>query len=310
MPVALDTANAASRFVPPTGWAPSFPSTPVAPKPAAPTFDLGINDSQLYNSGGPSEADIQQDALGDCYFVATLGAVAKQNPDAIRNMISYDKSTREFTVTLHDKDGKPQQIKVSQNEVLDNILFRHGGSTADNTNQFKATWPAVVETAYAKMHDSNPGDGLTEGYNAIANGGWPKDAMQAITGDRGDEITYGKSWFESEGSALDREAGQINAAVGNGRPVTLWTVPEHRGLIDKILGRDGAQDGLADNHVYIVDGVHKNADGEWMVTLRNPWNTNANVGEGHDTNSPTIDVPLRTLADTGGGHAFTVGPAH
>ena len=307
MPVAIDTASSASRFVPPTGWA---PTAPTGPKPATAPLDPGITDAQLYNKGGPSEADIQQDALGDCYFVATLGAVAKQNPTAIRNMISYDKTTREFTVTLHDSSGKPQQIKVTQAEVMDNIVSRHGGSTADNTGQFKATWPAVIETAYAKQHDSNPADGLTEGYNAIANGGFPRDAMQAITGDRGSEITYGKSWFEGEGSALDREAGQINAALGNGRPVTLWTVPENRSFIDAILGHDGTQDGLADNHVYMVDGVHKNADGEWMVTLRNPWNTNANVGEGKDTNSATIDVPLRTLADTGGGHAFTVGPAH
>ncbi|WBY09097.1 hypothetical protein PIB19_07005 [Sphingomonas sp. 7/4-4] len=30
---------------------------------------------------------------------------------------------------------------------------------------------------------------------------------------------------------------------------------------------------------------------------------------GHDTASPTMEVPLRTLADTGGAEAFTVGPA-
>ncbi len=270
--------------------------------------EVRFDSADLYGAKGPQAADIRQDALGDCYFVATLGAVAQQQPDAIRNMISFDAKTGNFTVTLHDNDGNPQSVQVTQAELEDN-LARQGGSTADNSGLDGPIWPAVAETAYAKIHDSNPADGLTEGYNAIANGGWPQDAMQTITGDRGDEIRYSEGFFESENSALDRMAGQVDAALSNDRPVTLWTVPENRSLWDKIRGNEGTQDGLVDNHVYTVEGVHKNADGEWMVTVRNPWSTNMNVGEGHDTASPTMEVPLRTLADTGGAEAFTVGPA-
>jgi hypothetical protein len=152
-------------------------------KPAEVRFDA----ADLYGAKGPQAADIRQDALGDCYFVATLGALAQQQPDAVRNMISFDANTGNFTVRLHDGDGNPQSVQVTQAEVEDN-LARQGGSTADNSGLDGPIWPAVAETAYAKMHDSNPADGLTEGYNAIANGGWPQDAMQAITGDRGDEI--------------------------------------------------------------------------------------------------------------------------
>lgn len=273
-------------------------------KPAEVRFDA----ADLYGAQGPRAADIRQDALGDCYFVATLGAVAQQQPDAIRNMIQFNPGTGNFTVQLHDSSGNPQTVTVTQAELEDN-LARLGGSTADNTGLDGPIWPAVAETAYAKIHDSNPADGLTEGYNAIANGGWPQDAMQAITGDRGSEIRYSEGFFESEDSALDRMAGQVDAALGNDRPVTLWTVPEDRSLWDKIRGNEGMQDGLVDNHVYVVEGIEKNADGEWMVTVRNPWSTNMNVGEGQDTSSPTMEVPLRTLTETGGGEAFTVGPA-
>lgn len=263
--------------------------------------------ADLYGPAGPSSADIRQDALGDCYFVATLGAMAQQQPAAVRNMIGFDARTGEYTVRLFDGGGHPQTIRVGQNEVADNIA-RHGGSTADNTGLDGPIWPAVAEAAYAKMHDTNPADGLTEGYNAIANGGYPRDAMRALTGDAGTEITYSKGFFESQGSAIDREAKQIDAALANGRPVTLWTVPENRGLWDRLTGSEGAQDGLVDNHVYTVERVYQQ-DGEWMVSVRNPWATNQGVGEGADSASPSMQVRLSTLADTGGAQAFTVGPA-
>lgn len=272
--------------------------------PAAPAFRFDAAD--LYGKSGPSGADIRQDALGDCYFVATLGSVANQQPNAVRDMIGFDSRTGEFSVRLYDSNGKAQTIRVTQAEVQDN-LARQGGSTVDNTGS-GPLWPAVAETAYAKMHDTNPADGLTEGYTAVSNGGWPKDAMRAITGDAGSEITYSKGFFETQGSALEREAKQIDAALANGRPVTLWTVPEDRGLWDKLTGSQGAQDGLVDNHVYTVERVYQK-DGEWMVSVRNPWATNQNVGEGRDTASATMQVPLSTLADTGGAQAFTVGPA-
>lgn len=276
-----------------------------APKPA----DVRFAESDLYGGSGPVESDIRQDALGDCYLVATLAAVARAQPHRIEDMIDFDPASGNFTVTLHDASGKPQSIEVTQAEVAGN-LSRQGGSTADNTGFDRPIWPAVIETAYAKQHDSNPADGLAEGYTAIANGGWPKDAMRAITGDAGSEIRYSEGFFESQSSALDRMAGELGTALDNGRPVTAWSVEEDRSFWDKITRDDGTQDGLVDNHVYSVDSVYKNDDGEWMVSLRNPWATNNGVGEGHDTPGATIEVPLETLAETGGLEAFTVGPAN
>lgn len=305
----LDSVGIASRFAVDALVA-SAAGAPGAPPPggsatAASSFRFDAAD--LYGAGGPSSADIRQDALGDCYFVATLGAVAQQQPGAVRDMIGFDARTGDYTVRLFDGNGQPQTVRVSQAEVQDN-LTRQGGSTVDNTGLDGPIWPAVAETAYAKMHDSNPADGLTQGYIAIANGGYPRDAMRAITGDAGSEITYSRGFFESHGSAVEREAKQIDAALGNGRPVTLWTVPENRGLWDRLTGSQGTQDGLVDNHVYTVERVYRQ-DGEWMVSVRNPWATNQGVGEGADTAAPTMQVPLAKLADTGGAQAFTVGPA-
>ncbi len=263
----------------------------------------------LWDKDGPQRDDIQQDAFGDCYFDATMAAVAQQNPGLIQNAIHYDSQSGQFSVRLYGTDGKPQTVHVTQAEVADNIA-RHGSSTADNSGKDQRIWPAVMETAYAKMHDSNPADGLDQGYNAVINGGWPRDAMQAITGNKGSEIRFSQSWFEPKNMALDIMGRKVDAALAHGRPVTAWSVPEHgQSWLQKLLGIPAKQDGLADNHVYSVDSIHKNSQGDWIVTLRNPWHTNMGVGEGQDSSSPTIDVPLSTLVDTGGLEAFTAGPA-
>lgn len=280
---------------------------PAGPTPA-PAQPHRFDASDLYGSGGPTPADIQQNNFGDCYYVATLAAVAQQQPARIQNAISYDANSGIFTVRLHDSSGQVQSIQVTQAEVADNIA-RGGGSTADNTGTDQRIWPDVMEAAYAKMLDTNHADGLNQGYQDLADGGWPQDAMQAITGDRGTEISYDKGWFEGQDSALDRTAAQVNSALGNGRPVTLWSVPENRSLWEVVTGGEGTQDGLVDNHVYSVESVTRDSNGEWQVTMRNPWATNSGV-EGGTNAGASITVPLRTLVDTGGLQAFTAGPAN
>lgn len=290
------------------------PLAPTGPVPAPiplpkPTAPVRFDASDLYGpTGKPTQNDIQQNAFGDCYYVATLAAVAQQQPSRIQDAISFDARTGNFTVTLYDKSGNPQQIEVTQAEIASNIQ-RQGGSTADNTKVDDRIWPDVMEVAYAKQLDTNHADGIEQGYTDLADGGWPQDAMQAVTGDRGGELRYNEGFFESGSDARDRLANQVNAALGNGRPVTLWSVPENRSIWDKLTGSEGTQDGLVDNHVYSVESVTKDSNGDWQVTLRNPWATNAGV-EGGTSTSATITVPLETLVETGGLEAFTAGPAN
>lgn len=271
--------------------------------PAAPRFDA----ADLYGKGGPTARDIEQDSLGDCYFVATLGALANQRPELIRDAISYDPKSGNFQVKLHI-DGREVSTTVTQSELEYN-LQRQGGSTVDNTTgKDGPIWPAVMETAYAKVLDSNPADGLKEGFDKLGAGGKARDALEVVTGDRGDDLTFSKGWFESQGDAVDRLGRQAEAALANGRPLTLSTDPESRSLMDRLRGREGKQDGLVDNHVYVVEKVAK-VDGEYMVTLRNPWATNTGVNEGKDSSSPTITVKLSDLVETGGLEYFNAGPA-
>jgi hypothetical protein len=275
---------------------------PVPPAPPGPKF----TDANLYGPGGPSADDIKQDAFGDCYFVATLSAVAQQNPLLIRNAIFYDPKSQQFRVKLYELSGQVKYIWVTQAELQDNVT-RHGGSYVDNTGKYERTWPAVIETAYAKMYDSNPADGLGQGYQKIINGGWPSDAMMAITGNAGTKLTYRYYMGLGTPGSVALLGAKVAVALNQRKSVTLWSVPERdsRSLWQRLSGAAIPQDGLVDDHVYTVRSIVQ-AGTDWRVTVRNPWGTNTGVGEGRDTASATMTVSLANLIETGGLEAFQV----
>jgi hypothetical protein len=202
--------------------------------------------------------------------------------------------------------GQVNFIWVNQVELQDNVT-RHGGSYVDNTGKYECTWPAVIETAYAKMFDSNPADGLGQGYQKIINGGWPSDAMMAITGNVGTKVTYiNYVKLGTEGSVALLGA-RVSTALTQHKSVTLWAVPEKdtRSFWQRLTNAPIPQDGLVDNHVYTVISLVQNGT-DWKVTLRNPWGTNMGVGEGKDTSSATITISLQSLVSTGGLESFQV----
>ncbi len=47
--------------------------------------------------GTPTRNDMRQGQLGDCYFIATLGALADRNPNAVKNMF-VDNNDGTFTI--------------------------------------------------------------------------------------------------------------------------------------------------------------------------------------------------------------------
>lgn len=273
------------------------------PAPTPPRF----TDKNLFGPGGPMASDIKQDALGDCYFVATLASVARQRPAYIRSCISYDRVSHHFIVRLFDMSGKLKYFHVTQAELADNIA-RQGGSRMDNTGKDQRAWPAVFETAYAKMFDSNYKDGLAQGYNKIAAGAYPRDAMMAITGFFGTELKYALIPPLTRARSIVLFGSRVATALRQKKFVTLWSVTEsdNRSALARRLGVQIAQDGLVDNHVYTVMAMSQAPGGAWTVKLRNPWGTNMNVGEGRDTPSAIINVALQTLVDTGGLDSFRV----
>ncbi len=276
------------------------------PVPTAPKY----YGSSLYADGGPALSDIRQNSFGDCYYVATLGAVANENPNAIRNAISYDAKTQSFNVTLYDSNGQPQIQNVTQAEIDANIKAG-GGSLRDNGVANAAIWPDVMEVAYVKQLDTNHADGLAQGYTEL-NGGLPENALLAVTGSKGHSVKYDEGFLETRGHAMDEVGNQLQTALADNKPVTAWSVQERdsRSIWGKLNGHAIPQDGLRDDHVYTVTSTYKDSNGNWQVVMRNPWaqnNANSTFNEGYHTPSAFITVPLDRLVNTGGLHEFRVG---
>jgi Calpain family cysteine protease len=277
---------------------------------------LQHTDQQLYGANGqPQMADVDQDKLYDCYLVSSMGALAGQQPDRIRDAIRYEPDPNSpnaglFHVTLHHPARGPIEVPVTQAEVEDNIQ-KGGGGTADN-RKGSPIWPSVMETAFAKLHDPNPQNNtLDDAYKVIGDptrGGSLHEAMFALIGDAGHNLRYSHSPNGSSAppgnnderppfdvplkkenvSRFDDANGayvKISEALGAGKAVTLST------------RNADVNDGLMKHHAYIITDIEqrekKDGTNDVWITLRNPYAHNNNTPEENkDTSKPSITVSL------------------
>lgn len=292
--------------------------------------DRPFTSSNLYGSSGkPQASDIQQDDLYNCYLLAPMGALADRQPERISDMISYGPSQAKpdenvFAVMLHRPDGTRVRIEVSSAEVQDNIR-RDGGSRADNRDG-APIWPAVIETAFAKLHDPNPSNGsLDDAYRYVGKqdgGGALDDGMFALTGDAGrrlritggptstlqgsstrtnpnDTPTFSAHSNRREDMTEEQAYSEVRTALENGRPVTLSTRTTE------------VNDGLFEGHGYAVTGIERRDDGHAWVTLRNPYAHNRDPGgnESGNTSNASISVRLDRIVASGAAGEFNIGPS-
>jgi calpain family cysteine protease len=199
--------------------------------------------------GGPSPDDVNQGAIGDCYLLAALAAVAKANPKLIESMIT-DKGDGTYDVTLYadkgwfSKDLQPVVVNVTGTFPMDSKgdpLYGHSGDPTE-------LWVMIIEKAYAK---------LKGGYKKIV-GGFGGPAMEAITGKpsiRYPLDDYDETALASIFETLLIEGYAITAAAD-------WAFFEST--------KDAAKKdvGMHFNHEYTVVGFDKKAK---TVDLRNPW---------------------------------------
>lgn len=292
--------------------------------------DRQFTNNDLYGSSGrPQASDIDQDDLYNCYLLAPMGALADRQPERIRDMVSYGPSQTNpnanvFAVMLYRPDGTHERIEVSSAEVQDNIR-RDGGSRADNSRD-APIWPAVIESAFAKLHDPDRSNGrLNDAYDYIGKpngGGALDDGMYALTGDAGRRLRItGGAASTDQGSSTRSDPNEqptfsarsnrredmteqqayteVRTALDNGRPVTLSTRTTE------------VNDGLFEGHGYAVTGIERRDDGHAWVTLRNPYAHNNDFGESErgNTSDASLSVRLDRIVASGAIGEFNIGPA-
>ena len=205
----------------------------------------------LFN-GPVSADDINQNQFGDCWFVASLSAVALKDPQFIQDGIKQNPNGT-VSVRVWDKDGNYQWVTVTPDLPTDtngNPISTYGNGD---------TWPAYYEKAFAAVYKDENGEG---GYGGI-EGDDPKKSAPFLTGHSGSDITKSGGFLGLQ-SVEDDRFSTLRKEFESGKAVTVST-PDDEDLDKNHPSEWGGT--YHSNHAYYVRGF--DADGN--IILGNPW---------------------------------------
>lgn len=204
-----------------------------------------FTDNPLFSSSGPKPTDIRQGALGDCYLMAGLGAIAEDGPRVLQqNVVDFDDGT--YGIRLGNKFYR----------VDNDLPVASSGSTTPvyaGLGQSNSMWAAVVEKAFAHYR---------KGLNTYASiqGGWGDEANSAFG-----STTAGRKYFSNYGSAT----AMANDIYSRWNTYQAVTVNFSGGKKTSSAG-----DPIILGHAYTVMSVRRNSAGTvTSIVLRNPWGT-------------------------------------
>lgn len=238
----------------------SFPAASHEPKPSLPDKNPTYEavEGQLYIQGKDDVApisynDVRQGQIGDCYLMASIAAIARQNPKAIANLIK-DNGNGTYTMNFHARntgirswfdDFSEAKVTVSGKLPVDNkqLIYARAGDTEGSKQEL---WVALVEKGFAQLHSS---------YAAIGKGGDPAAALEALTGN-----------LATTRNAKNVTIEQLDASFKAGKAIVIATPGDGKGGGGKGPLFDNKT--LVSSHAYWVKSVDAK---QGTVTLENPW---------------------------------------
>ena len=230
----------------------------VQPEPAITNNATYANFSNepLFAPTGPSENDIYQGQIGDCFFLSVLSSVAKVDANRIQQSI-LDMGDGTYLVQFSEGASKVYVHVDGELPVLADGQLDYAGLGTDN-----CTWVAIMEKAFAEFH------GSTASYASI-NGGW-MDSSYAALG------CTSTSYFGGNGAAAMMST--FVAELAKGESVTYAT------NTTVVAGAS-----LIADHAYTVDSVVYDNNGNAIgLTLRNPWGVDGIGNDGNNDGYVTI----------------------
>ncbi|HEX8912136.1 MAG TPA: C2 family cysteine protease, partial [Humisphaera sp.] len=207
-------------------------------------------DRPLFAAAGPTIDDVRQGMEGTCYFLAGLAAVARINPDQIRQAV-VEMGDGTFVVRLYDGDtanyyrlDADLPVRPSDGSTAGPVYARFGKENS--------IWVAMLEKAHATHngdYDEVDGGHVETPYEELA---LPLDTEHVPD--------YGAG-------SMNAVASDIAAAVAAKKAISVSTVSGSFNLGDKIVK----------SHVYTLVSINTTAK---TVTLRNPWASDAGYDKG------------------------------
>ena len=248
------------------------PKQQTAPQPGLRDKHKGKNDYEDYKGlkaflkGSSDEHavdpnDVDQGSLGDCYFIASLAAVARANPKAIEELIT-DNENGTFEVTLYIRPHAWSD-PVPVTKTVDSMLVSKISGVplyaglGDKSEGNKEAWAPLLEKRLALEKGS---------YNDISGGRISKKfnysgAFELLTG-KGQSTQMVSALSDDEALLL------IQDCLDNNKPVTCGTLSGKQGAD---LTQEANKLNVYWNHAYAPVSVDAGAK---TLTLQNPWGTN------------------------------------
>jgi hypothetical protein len=194
---------------------------------------------------GAAYTDVLQGNLGDCYFIASLGAIAKSNTTPITNMFT-DNGDGTWTVRFYYKSGSSyvaDYVTVDKMLPVSGTSLIYSGYGLSYSSSSNELWIALAEKAYAQWNETGrEGRDGTNAYAAI-EGGWMYNVNAQVLGAASSTYSFTDTYKQTF----------INAITSN-KAVTL--------------GTSKTADGLYGNHAYTVIGYNSSTD---TFQVYNPW---------------------------------------
>ncbi|MFN8578677.1 MAG: C2 family cysteine protease [Candidatus Sericytochromatia bacterium] len=193
-------------------------------------------DSRIFPNGvkGINPSDIQQNQIGDCYFLSSLASLAKQRPQDIIKMIK-DNGDGTCNVKFPGRSGAIK-VKIPTD---DEINKSSGAGKGDNGS----IWVAILEKAYIQDHTFGKKQVELSGMNI-------RKGISDVTGNSTDIDTITRF-------SIDSIKDKIENKISQGKIIVAST-----------FGYGDASKNISSKHVYSVLGYDRNTD---LITVRNPW---------------------------------------
>jgi Calpain family cysteine protease len=269
----------------------------------------------LFGPGGPSQNDVAQGWVGDCYFMSSLAETALQSPQTIKSMF-INNGDGTYTVRFFNYDSsngtwQPDYVTVNlQLPVMQSsgefafAGWYQGGKPVTYTSHTAVLWPALAEKAYAELAaegwsrstgpggsgiSSTPSDWNQNSYDALAEGDGV--ALQQITGSSFTSDVYLPTASKTDEKTLEQALAHGNLVIIGSLAQEPANVPTNAAGSPLIIS----------GHVYSLKSV--DAAGN-KFTLVNPYDDNSLYpGDGQRTVTLTWAQMKAYLND-----AFIVAP--
>lgn len=219
-----------------------------------------------------SYLDPIQGAVGDCYLISAMIALAWSSPVSLKSGMASagfnPPTARTFQWQFRDGAGsEPNRIKVSGRiPIAGKKIPRYAKSPSGES------WPGLMEKAFVvKVRTARPSgaEPTPADYQLIDRNATPQGACQSLVGGKSDgeilEFEEGRKIFTREGKLGIRSGGMSSSGVMS-KPVMAWT-KKNIGVTDSKIWE---MTGLWPSHAYAVLGVMGGPDRLEHIVLRNP----------------------------------------